>query len=135
MSEVTTLGFSDEARKIIDVNQWQGPFTVQNAEVFLELGHLFKFAIAIAIKKNGITPDSEFSPKTTWSVNTIDEDRAIYNIVRCIYLKDFGEQDITNVYRTAGRLADWGIKELQRQNDVFSDGTINFDDLDLSKVE
>ena len=135
MSEVTTLGFSDEARNIIDAHQWQGTFTMNNGSVFSQLGDLFKFAIAVAIKKNGITPDSEFSPRTTWSVNTIDSDKAIYNIVRCVYLKDFGDQDITSVYRTAGRLADWGIKELLKQHYVFQEGTIKFDKLDLSKVK
>lgn len=97
--EPTTLGLSDDAHAKLKRLKENG--------YFAEMADAYRFAIGLALAY-GVSPEAiKGSRQTIFNVGTLDPDRLIYLAVET--LRDPVAEPI---YRTAERLAEWGILEL-----------------------
>lgn len=97
---------------------------------FKEMADGYRFGIGLALASGMTNPPELASGQTTFSVATIDPDQALKKSIETI----LGDNLQGSVYKTAERLADWGIQELYAEAEK---GEINivqiFDQLDAKK--
>jgi len=108
-NEPRTVGLSHETKTKLDRLKSDGHF--------LEMMDAYKFAIGLALASSAIHPPLK-NTTTFVNVGSLDSDRALYDIVKL--LRDEADEP---VYKTAERLAEWGINELYAQTE---NGTIDF---------
>jgi len=118
VKEPVTIGLTDVGQQRIqslkhDPNNpgLSGPFLLET-EAFL-------FAMALALQMEKIA-DRTIKTKTKWRVDSVDPDGRVYELVRELRSEEDQEE---SVWRTAVRLADWGLEELERRA---SGGSIQF---------
>jgi hypothetical protein len=84
---------------------------------FSEMVDAYRFAIAMALAHGGQTADI-VDRQNLFNVGSLDSDRTLYSAIAVLRI-DYDEP----VYRTAERLATWGVTELQRRREA---GTLSF---------
>ncbi len=94
---------------------------------FAEMADGYRFAIALALAHGISAPKISGNRITIFNVGSLDPDRSIYFAVSA--LRD--EED-EPVYRTAERLAEWGVEELFRR--VQDEGRLSIAEI-LSEAE
>ena len=88
---------------------------------FADMADAYRFAIALALA-HGVTPgDITGARQTVFNIGTLDPDKSVYAAVSALR-PDSSEP----VYRTAEKLAEWGLEEL---SNMAQDGEIPFADL------
>lgn len=102
-SEPTTIGLSESAKLKLQRLKEDGHFD--------EMADGYRFAIALALAHGGIT-DALSSRQTIYNVGTLDPDHSIHLAVSILR-----EPSDEPVYRTAERLAEWGVEELFRRSE------------------
>jgi hypothetical protein len=117
-SEPTTIGLSDAAHAKLQ--------QLKEERYFAEMTDGYRFAIALALAHGTIAPVVTGGRGTIFNVGTLDPDRAIYAAVRALR-----ESVDEPVYRTAARLAEWGVEELYRRT---RDGRFSFAEI-LNEAE
>ena len=102
-SEPTTVGLKSEAHEKLKELKESGEFG--------EMTDAYRFAIALALFK-GADPGGARSGTwtTVFNVGSLDPDGSLFTAVETLRNPDLDEP----VWRTAERLADWGIEELCR---------------------
>ncbi len=102
IEEPTTIGLSDKAHGQLKA--------LKEAGHFAEMADAYRFAIGLALA-HGITPPPiEGGRQTIFNVGTLDPDKSIYVAVGTLR-----EPVAEPVYRSAERLAEWGVAELWRR--------------------
>ncbi len=102
-TEPTTIGLSDAAHGKLQ--------ELKEAGHFGEMADAYRFAIALALAHGAIAPAIGAGRQTIYNVGTLDPDKTIYVAVSA--LRDAVSEP---VYRTAERLAEWGVEELHRRS-------------------
>jgi hypothetical protein len=101
-SEPITIGLSHAAHGKLQRLKEDGHFT--------EMTDGYRFAIALAIAHGVSVPKLGGSRTTIFNVGSLDPDRSIHLAVSALR-----EDSDEPVYRTAERLAEWGVEELFRR--------------------
>jgi hypothetical protein len=112
-SEPTTVGLSDSAHVKLKRLKEEGHFA--------DMTDAYRFGIALALAY-GVTPGiTSGSRQTIFNVGTLDPDKSLFAAVSAL-------RPETNepVYRTAEKLAEWGVEEISR---MAENGEISFSDL------
>ena len=117
-NEPTTIGLSDGAHSKLQ--------QLKEENYFAEMADGYRFAIALALAHGASAPAVTGGRGTIFNVGTLDPDRGIYAAVSA--LRETVDEP---VYRTAARLAEWGVEELYRRT---RDGRFSFADI-LSEAE
>lgn len=78
--------------------------------VFAEMADGYRFAIALALAHGVAVPQLGANRNTIFNVGSLDPDKSIYHAVSALRA-DTDEP----VYRTAERLAEWGVEEMHRR--------------------
>lgn len=112
-SEPTTIGLSDTAHGKLKRLKEDGHF--------LEMTDAYRFAIALALSHGAIAPVIKGSRQTIFNIGTLDPENSLYAAVSALR-----EETDEPVYRTAERLAEWGVEELSR---LAQTGEISFGEL------
>ena len=99
-AEPTTIGLSEDAHKKL---KW-----LQEEEHFRELLDGYRFAIGLALAQ-GVVPPEVQKRKTIFNVGTIDPDQALRRSIEALMGDRVPE---ASIYKTAERLAEWGVNEL-----------------------
>jgi hypothetical protein len=102
--EPVTIGLSESGHQKLKRLKADGHFN--------EMVDGYRFAIALALAHGGVAPAVGSGKSTFVNVGTLDPDKSIY--VAVATLRDAEEEP---VYRTAERLAEWGVEELSRRAD------------------
>lgn len=76
---------------------------------FAELMDGYRLAIGLALAY-GVDPSPLANRNTIFNVGSLDPDRSIYHAVQALR-----SRQTEPVYRTAERLAEWGVEEMYRQ--------------------
>ena len=109
-SEPTTIGLSDSC---------QGKLKKLKEDGYLaEMADGYRFAIALALAHGAIAEPSGGKRQTIFNVGTLDPEGTIYLAVKALR-----EEVSEPVWRTAERLAEWGVEELARRAES---GTLSF---------
>ena len=104
-NEPTTVGLSDAAHAQLK--------SLKDREYFAEMADAYRFAIGLALA-HGVAPGPVAgSRQTIFNVGTLDPDRLIHLAVATLR-----EPTDEPVYRSAERLAEWGVVELSRRADT-----------------
>lgn len=107
-SEPTNLGMSEGSHSIL--------MQLKEAKVFGEMADGYRFAIALALSLGQRPTELQGQKVNVFGVATIDPDQEIYIAIKSLI--DTGQ---IPVYRWAERLADWGIRELDRRLNAGND--------------
>ncbi len=109
-AEPTTIGLTDGAHKKLQ--------RLREDRHFAEMADAYRFAIALALAHGAIADDVRAGRQTIFNIGTLDPERELYQIIKALRINDDEP-----VYRTAERLAEWGVEELDR---LATKGTIRF---------
>jgi len=115
-SEPTTIGLSDSAHIKLKRLKEDGYFG--------DMIDAYRFAIALALSRGSISEKG--TRKTVFNVGTLDPDKSLYYAINALR-----EDKDEPVYRTAERLAEWGIEEMFR---LAEEGNLILSDL-LAETE
>lgn len=108
-SEPTMIGLSERVHALLTRMKEDGHFN--------EMADGYRLGIALALA-HGAQPSEVPAPrKTVFSVATIDPDQEIATSIRSLC-----QLDGASVYKTAERLAEWGVSELAAR---FETGSID----------
>lgn len=101
--EPTTVGLSNDAHDKLKELKESGEFA--------EMTDAYRFAIALALFR-GADPGRgrQGSWTTVFNVGTLDSDGSLFTAVETLRSSELDEP----VWKTAERLADWGVEELHR---------------------
>lgn len=113
VDEPTTIGLSKRRHTALKALKEEGHFA--------EMADAYRFAIALALAHGGVTEPVTGSRTTVFNVGTLDPDGSIYAAVQALR-----EDTDEAVYRTAEKLAEWGVSELM---ELASSGEISFGSL------
>jgi len=97
--EPTTIGLSDSAHIKLQRLKEDGYFG--------DMIDAYRFAIALALSRGEIAEKG--TRKTIFNVGTLDPDKSLYHAISALR-----EDEDEPVYRTAERLAEWGVEEMYR---------------------
>jgi hypothetical protein len=109
--EPTTVGLSETGHSNLQRLKEEG--------YFKEMLDAYRFAIALALSRGAMAEKD--SRKTIFNVGTLDPDNLIYSAV-----SELRTVEDEPVYKTAERLAEWGIAELY---DLAKSQKLDFADL------
>lgn len=98
MNEPTTISLTHKAKSILSEFKEQG--------IFEEMLDGFKLAVSYALLYDQ-TYNITNEPRETYVNTGTDTNKEIYNIVKALR-----SDDLEPVYKTAEKLAEWGIREL-----------------------
>lgn len=101
-SEPTNIGLSEEAHVLLKQMKEDGQVA--------EMQHAYRLAIALALAQGASPPEVPTPRATIFGVATIDPDQSLAAAIRA--LVDIGEG---SVYKMAERLADHGVREMERR--------------------
>jgi Arc/MetJ-type ribon-helix-helix transcriptional regulator len=100
LAEPTTVGLSEGAHSKLQKLKESGHFS--------EMVEAYRFAIAFALSRGEIS--GRIKTKTIFNVGTLDPEQELYVAIGALR-----ESEEEPVYRTAERLAEWGVEELYRR--------------------
>lgn len=103
--EPVTIGLSERAHSKLQ--------HLKDAGYFREMTDGYRFAIALAIAHGSASKTMPKGKTTFLNVGSLDPDRSLFEAVNALR-SDKSEP----VYRTAERLAEWGVMELSRRLDT-----------------
>jgi len=117
-SDKDTLGITENGRRLLQRLKDEGAFS--------ELVDGYRFAVALALKRELEPSATEISTTTAWNIGTFDGDQVLRDLVTVL------RPDSANTpYRYIERLADAGLTELAK---IESTGQMRYADLfDLSE--
>jgi hypothetical protein len=98
-SEPTMIGLSERVHSLLTRMKEDGHFN--------EMADGYRLGIALALAHGAQPGDLPTPKKTVFSVATIDPDQELAASIRAL-----GQVDGASVYKTAERLAEWGVNEL-----------------------
>jgi hypothetical protein len=101
----TTVGLTETRHRMLQKLKEDG--------VFGEMVDGYRFAIALALAHGGIGDATGAGKRETmFNLGTLDPDQTLYVAISA--LRDTTDEP---VYRTAERLAEWGIEELHKRSE------------------
>lgn len=101
MNEPTTIGLSEKAHSKLQQLKEDGHFS--------DMADGYRFAIALALAHGQICKDAITGRTTIFNVGTLDPDNNIKMVISALR-----EPTDEPVYKTAEKLAEWGVEELHR---------------------
>ena len=101
--EITNLGLSAEGHAMLK--------RLRDSGVFTEMSDAYRLGISLAVRLQ-VTPPPLTDRTTVFGVATVDPDGKLRTAIEAVY----GTSDLTP-YRLAERLADWGVREIDRRRD------------------
>jgi len=110
--EPTTVGLSQEAHEML-----RG---LKEQKLFAEMMDAYRFAIAYALAKGVIPPEISTTKNTIFNVGSFDPSKDVYAAISLLFSGDLTD---LSVYKTGERLAEWGVRELDRKS---KSGEIDF---------
>ncbi|HZR00552.1 MAG TPA: hypothetical protein VFC93_17265 [Chloroflexota bacterium] len=112
MADAVNIGLSEEGHAAIQM--------LKDAGVFNEMQDAYRFAIALAIARGKVSPETT-KFRSNWHVNGIDKDESIRTVIMEMF-----PAAADRPYAYAERLADAGVLEL---GSLHKAGTLRFADL------
>lgn len=106
--EPRTVGLSSEAHQLLKGLKRDKDDPGSHAP-FAEMADAYRFAISLALAHGAIAPKGTATTQTFLNVGSLDPDGTVKIAIEALRREEDAEEP---VYRTAERLAEWGVREL-----------------------